>query len=241
MKSVFLALLLYGAASTAQYDQVVKPVRVQELFSFTQFQLRQTMIRFFKNSSDLLIVSPVQMSLIAPIEYADTRITGGISELSIVRTAIETGPLGLKIQESLFLKSCNTRFEIFTIERHDSSISPSADADLLRGIIPGPGSLKFYRLYLMNRTIKIEISRGEKKQRMNLAVSFGTDKSEIHLQVLESFSEQTLTHQHMTGTYKINDRLLEAFSSEYIWNLGPKYSVPRPDPRSLMKLSRLIF
>ena len=223
----FVFIILGSRNANAEYEQVVKPVRAAEVFNFVQYQFRQAMIQFFKNASSPMALSPTQVTLETSITCENFQFNGGRSELSIVRAPIVEESNGLSIKESLVLKTCDRRIELFSIERFGIAIAPTPDTSLIRGIIPNVENSVFYRIYLIDRTIKIEIAKDHSQQKMDLEIFLNEDKNKLQIEFLESLPDQGLTRQFLRFIFKQDGLETENIDSEYIWNLDPKNSVPR--------------
>ncbi|MBC7467282.1 MAG: hypothetical protein H7256_14925 [Bdellovibrio sp.] len=221
MRSLILTFSLCASVAFGQYDQVVKPVRINDLVSFTQFQLRQSLIQLFKNSS-----APVMISANA-LSFVNLNLCKDASVLSIARSAVTNGANGLQIREALNLSYCGNKLEVFSLERQGENITPLLDDDLIRGVIANSDELKMYRLSLMNKEINFEIMNSGDAQKMNFSIVFDKSDSVLQLSFLENSVGQALARQTLTGTVESRGVTVDEFSGDYIWTVDTRTQVPR--------------
>lgn len=226
MRYFILVFIFCFSAAQAQYEQVVKPVQVDEVVNFTQYQLRQALNQFFKTSSSSVLLSSTRLALQAAFPCLNPETAGADIELSITRSSSSLEDQALQIRESLFLNACGQRRELYTVARKGKDITPTADIKLLRGDIPDAKNLEFYSLELMERAIKIEIMQEQTQQKMNLSILFSINY-EMQVQILESFAEQTLINQYIRTVFFEKGIVVDDFDGEYKWILDARYKVPR--------------
>lgn len=221
MRFLILAFSLCASVAFGQYDPVVKPVLMNDLVSFTQFQLRQSLIQLFKNSS-----APVMISSNA-LSFVNLNLCKDASVLSIARSAVISGANGLQIREALNLSYCGTKLEVFSLERQGENITPLLDADLIRGVIVNSDGLKVYRLSLMNKQINFEILNNGDARKLNFSIVFDASDTVMQLSLLENSVRPALSRQTLTGSVQSRGVTVDEFSGDYIWTVDARTQVPR--------------
>lgn len=223
----FLLLFLFGfSTASAQYEQVVKPVRMDEIVNYTHYELQQALNRFFKMSMSSSLLSSEQLRLRVSVPCLNSSMSDEFSELFVSRFTSNLGEDGQLIRESLFLKACGRRREVYMLERQGPGILPTDDAKLLRGFLPEAKDARVYRLHLVDRSIRLDITRQKNENQMNLSIFF-SENYEIRLQMAESFSESKEFSQYNQFFLLEFSRVVEKYETQYLWKLDPKYQVPR--------------
>lgn len=220
---IFL-VFFYVPICFAQYEQIVKPVLIDEVVSYALYQFRQSMIEFFKSARSVNLVSSGHLSL--QKDHICLNLTFDSVELFIERVSSVAPDGTLQIHESLNLKSCERSLELFKVERQGRKIQASSDAQLLRGIIPDSQDSEHYRLTFMAGRLSFEKTREIAKQILAVDFYFNSG-SEIHALIEESFASKTLTNQSARLSYEKNGLVLEGQTVQYIWSLDARHFVPR--------------
>lgn len=244
---LFLILLLYSSFSLAQYEQVVKPNRADEIISFTLYQFRNAMIEFLKTSRSANLLTPSRLSLLRS-HYCQSGEMAG-AELLTERNSSQDSEGVWQIKESLFLNTCQKNIELFAVERHGRLIQPTSDAQLLRGFIPDAKGTQFYRLHLIAKQVALEMVHEANHLQLDFEVTYSNGWG-ARARISESFADELLIEQMTQFNYLKADQAYAKNEIQYVWSIDRKNSVPRQylywqgqevSPDIFLKQKNLIF
>jgi hypothetical protein len=227
MNWIFAILLFSGIFSnvaSAQHEQTVKPVKIGDVLEATQFHLKEYLEQIRKKAVGISLLGSSKLRFERThFTCGGTQPQGAAADLYIVRIQQQQ-----KLAERLVLESCGTQMEILSLERQGPSVVPTADANLLRGIVPSAIPGESYKLTVLDRRHLFEITKTYDQTKMFWGVvERNTGYADVQMHFDEKYTDKILNRQFASLLIFTGTQVREEHTMEFIWNIEPKFKTAR--------------
>lgn len=201
----------------------VRPTRAEAILDSVLFQLKQEMRDLYKKGRQVEMTANAVSLFSASI--CGQQIIDNQIRLETSRREDKVGQQ-IRITESLSLRGCKDRKELFFLERTGTDIETTTNDDLFRGILPDLKKTTHYLFRMNSNALSFE-SKTIGDSRTSFLLLNPSSSDSIHVNFEEIFYDKTLIRQSMRVLTYVNSRQKENYDLVYVWNINPNPETPR--------------